>query len=492
MTPPRQRQLFLASLGLFILITLWHVLALPVALSYDSRIYLLMADALFTPGFPGNFMPNIRTPGVAALFRLGFELFGRQPLGIVAINTLVASAGVLTLAFTVRRVAGNLGAAAALLLLAFCPLLISYEHFALSEAGTFAYLALITALLCWHPNTRRRIWLKALGLALLLAAGYQHRPPLVELAPLVAILFACWHWPQKGMHQRRRAFILLALQLVLIVVLPQLSVRAYAPYVDNAAMTNMSIRQGIVRQAVVPPGDPRLGEDNEAYSAVLEKTAAMTGLMSGIPIVDIGRFTGHMFQAPGVMFRNEDAATLKTLLNFALAYPERTAAGMGRTYLLFMGLKGNQTTNLNSQLVVLASIDRGHNEVGEGPPLDNEAIVHNFEQKAGPTPFSRLLWALVRPYRDLQLVAAFVLVFAFFAGLVLRHLPLVTLTAMPLAFWAMHAVIMASEDRYGFPAMPISLVVLCALPGLLYRVWRARVKAPAESRPPQPGRPETV
>ena len=100
---------------------------------------------------------------------MSFWLFGKQPLSAELVTSVAAISGILLLGATVRRIAGELAAAAAVASLAVFPTLVAYEHSVLTEAGTFFFIAAIVYLMVAGKDAGPS-WRNVAGLVAALAA----------------------------------------------------------------------------------------------------------------------------------------------------------------------------------------------------------------------------------------------------------------------------------------------------------------------------------
>ena len=283
-------RLYAVAVVAVVVFSVLQVAAVPLAVTYDGHIYLNMADVLFSSRFPHDWV-SFRTPlyPAAESGLLGLrEASGGGSPGQRALGTgRRAGLGV------VREAAGPRAGTLAMALTAPFPLLVAYEHFALTEVGTFALgwpgqRADLDAWRDWHR------WVKALGLALLLTAGYYYRQNTLAAAPLAALLYLFGVWKmghvgaldnneRTGRRKLAAARGTVLVQSVLVGVLPFVLAKPWDRYIDNVGLRGATLKQGILRQALLPPNHPCLGEHARAYAEAIEQSQTGGNFLCGIP-----------------------------------------------------------------------------------------------------------------------------------------------------------------------------------------------------------------
>lgn len=456
---PLLRGSLLAALGL----TLVHVLALPLVIPYDGHEYIDFAAVLFSDRFPRDWQPPIRTPGYPLALRAAFELFGRQPLAVVAVNAAFAAGMLGLVAAVTRRLAGDAAAAAAVMATALFPLSIAYQHHALTESGMALSLALATGCLLLPAATPRSGWRKAAALIAVLTAGYYHRQSMQFVLPAVAGLFAlsivCQpsdRW-RTGLRHPPYAAWLIGLQTLAVVLVPVGLARLWEPYAPSKNIRSYMIKQGIVRQAIIPPGDPLLGDAAADYAAAVAEGWQESSLISGISPVRIGELAEPLYP-------RLDPPTA-TLARLAVTHPGRYLAGVGRTLLLYAGYPVIQSTNWSAEHAAFGpALAGGHNQIDDGLIRLDSGTRRAFSEPAAPSLVSATLWRLA-PVFDHGIVplGTVALVGLLILGLWQRDIGLVIVAAVPLAYLAGHAAMLAAEDRYAFPAQPFAVAAIAAV-----------------------------
>lgn len=444
------------------LVTCLHAVALPLAIPYDGHEYIDFADVLFSGRFPRDWQPPIRTPGYPLLLKTAFGLIGHQPLAVVALNVALAWCLLLMIAHGVRAIAGGMAAGWAVLAVACFPLSVAYQHHALTETGVATFLTATAAVLIMPATTARAGWIKAIALVATLTAGYSLRQSLQFVFPAAALLFplSLVHRPGDPWQSafRRPPFggWLIAAQTAVVAILPVAASLLWEPYLDSKGIRDYMLKQGILRQAMVPVDDPLVEPDADGYAAAVEQAWQADRLVSGIEVVEIGRLAGQLYP-------QLDPAG-PTFLRLATHHPTRFAAGAGRTLLLFIGWPAAQSTNESAEHAAFGpAIGQTGNRIDAGPPALDARTRAAFSQQTATSPVAAALWRLAPVYDHGFVPAGFLSLLAVgLAGLAGRDLRLVVVAAVPLAYLLAHAALLASEDRYAFPAQPLFVATLAA------------------------------
>lgn len=444
------------------LVTCLHFAALPLVIPYDGHEYIDFADVLLSSRFPRDWQPPIRTPGYPLLLKAAFGLVGRQPLAVVAVNIALAWGLLLLIAHGVRVIAGGTAAGWAVVAVACFPLSVAYQHHVLTEIGVATLLAAATAVLIMPAGTARAGWLKALALAATLTSGYFLRQSLQFVFPVAALLF-----PLSLVHRPSDPWRVvfgrlpsggwrIAAQTAVVAILPVAVSFLWEPYLDSRGIRDYMLKQGVLRQALLPVGDPLVEPASDAYAAAVAQAWQADRLVSGIEATEVGRLAGPLYP------RLDPAGP--TYLRLATHHPTRFAAGFGRTLLLFVGWPAAQSTNKSAEHAAFGpTLGQAGNRIDPGPPMLDASTRAAFEQTTAMSPVAAVLWWLAPVYDRGFVPAGFLTLVGFgLAGLVARDLRLVSVAALPLAYLLAHAALLASEDRYAFPAQPLFLASLAA------------------------------
>jgi len=466
-------------LRLSLLFWIAHVLSLPIAISYDGYIYLDLADVIGSARFPQDWHPG-RTPLYPLALKAAFAVLGKGPLAAIAVSSLFGLGATMLLTFATRRLVGPLWAALVLIILTFYPTFVAFQHFVLTETGTAFFLALLLYLLLWLPHSAGAAWAKTAGLVATLAVGYYWRPAILSTAPFVAILhgiglyrvqlsgkeaYQPLGWASKG----RIAF--LGAHLLLVAVVPSLLAKPWAKFGKDTAMMDVTLRQGIIRQALLPPEHPYVGQHRQAYERAIQESYASGNLYSGLRADLHGAMCDRIF--PGV----SPLSPRQLFFELIRTYPLRYLAGVSRTMALYAGAMALQSENRISREMILSPGWRGA-KLGDGPPRIMAKIKEDFQQQTSDGFVLHLLHWLAPIYDAYTIYASLAVFVGLLVGLWLREAPIITLALVPLSFVLPAALVLASIDRYAFPAYPAAFVGGVTVPVLLYRHFRRRSSAP--------------
>ena len=133
--------------------------------------------------------------------------------------------------------------------------------------------------------------------------------------------------------------------------------------------------------------------------------------------------------------------------------------------LLYVGYPPAENVNRNAEYWAFGpGLKLGQNHVSEGLAALDGVAIPQFVQRTGEGLLSKALW-LASPFFDYVLVpVGFVgLIGVGVLGLWRRDLSMTSVAVVPLAYLLAHAVMLASENRYAFPAQPMAVATSCAL-----------------------------
>ena len=74
----------------------------------------------------------------------------------------------------------------------------------------------------------------------------------------------------------------MALAAVLIIIAPLFISHLWDPFADRAGLAEITMRQGIIRQALLAPSDPVVGENKAAYISAVRESVSDGNFFSGI------------------------------------------------------------------------------------------------------------------------------------------------------------------------------------------------------------------
>jgi hypothetical protein len=477
-----RRRAYLAAIIFAIGFSLLHLISLPIGITYDGFHYLDMADVLGSARFPADWYWT-RTPLYPLSLKLSFWLLGHQALAVIFVNTALGLGTTLTLGRVARTLAGAWAGAAVLIVLTLYPTAVAYQHLALTETGTSFFLALLIAVSLWDTRTKKDCWKRTIALCLVLAAGYYWRQLLLQLALVAASLHVGRAWRSQRFISpliTRADLISWGLQAALIIVVPTGLSHLWDPYIDRTGLTEVSLSQGMVRQALFAPTDPIVGPKKDQYVQAIRDSLDNGSFFSGVraELMDVLLERGFLTWPQGSSAR-------AVFINAARLHPERYAAGVFRTIVLFAGVKARVNENLIFREHILSPTWTG-SKIGEGPPNLQAKIKGLYQQVTTSSAVGRLLSRLC-PLYDFSLVFANITtVLALLYAGITRRLKLVALTVFPVTYVAFYAVILASIDRFALPAYPATLTAMIVLPALCLNSINERRRALDKSREPQP------
>lgn len=435
--------------------TLLHILSLPLVVSYDGYLYYKLADILGTQQCAAEW-DYLRTPLFPLLLRLSFVLFGRQALAVIFLNCMLSFLGTCLLGMAVKNTGRPIAAGCAVLAISLYPGLVAYGHCLLSETGTFFFIALLIYLMLW--DAPRPVY-KTCSLVVALLLGYYYRPTFLYLAPLFAALSAWALWRNQRIHQIEfswRSW----LGIAAILIVPFLGAMPWSSKVEYKARQAQVYYYGAAKQALVDPADPALGPFAGEYvesihQSMYDGRLDVSGLANGREY--------RLVEQLDATYRGQSAP--KTFLKMVWRSPQRYAAGVVRSMLLFSGFPTMGNDNAIFTELAIRHVD-GATFIS-GPSNLQPTVENLFARKTAPSLASRLLKLLI-PVYNLALFFACLLTFAGLAmALWHREWIILVLTATPIAFFLFHALILMSVDRLVMPVYPVMLFNLVVLPGWL-------------------------
>jgi len=333
-----------AALAVAAGLTLYFTATLGLIISPDGQTYLHQAEILFTPAFYTDWVYwTIRTPLYPLLLKTAFALFGTNAYAAMSVQVLLGFLGGVLLAFLAHRFAGPVTAAIVLLLTALNPLLITYQHAILTEAGSFFFLA---ALLMALPREPRKKFRRHVALAAAIgAAAYYYRPAFLFIGFLFGFLVFLAAVLTRDPSTPWRTTLFRAITAFLVIgLVPMLASRpwvylgerakagAFGEPAGEESSTTQVVSAYLVKQAVLPRDAPELGAHATAYSETLDATVAEHG---GLPPHGL-----RWRDAKPLRPLDTEAEGLTLLAQSALRYPLRYTAAVARNMGLFLGLTG--------------------------------------------------------------------------------------------------------------------------------------------------------
>jgi hypothetical protein len=446
------RTIYFSAIVCAVFLCFLYLTSLSVGITFDGHLYIDLADMLGTSRFPAEWSRS-RTPLFPLALKFSFWLSGKQPLALVSVPSAAGLVGILVLGIIVKELAGYGAAAVSIVAVSLFPTLVSYERFVLTETGTFLFIAVMVLLSLRTPQDARSAWWKTLGLILVCSVGYYWRQNLLTLSYWLAFLHLVgWRFaqPEKFVLREHGAGLASTLaQCVLIVLVPNVAAQFWAPYSNNAALRDLMLQFGIVKQALPDPKDPLIGEDAQAYQSAIQSSQFQGHLYSGLR-ADLDNPLARK------IFSRYSGSCPALFVRLVRDYPGRYAAAVGRTALLFAGAKGLQDENEIFRDQILSPVFSGA-RIGDGREPVSSRDKELFAQKTQPSAVQAMLRFLVGLYDP-------VLRFGFLicaAGLVLSFVwldfRLFLFTATPFVYLLPYLVVLSSVDRYAFPVYPFVL-----------------------------------
>jgi hypothetical protein len=442
-----------------------HLISLPIGVTYDGFQYLDGADVLGTTRFPDEWYRN-RTPLYSLALKMSFGLFGRQAIAAMLVSTAMGLGTILLMGRAARLVAGGWSGAAVLVFLALFPTGVAYQHLILTETGTSFFIALLITVALIQPRSMRGAWKQAAMYGAVLAAGYYWRQMLLNLAPFAVSLWAMRNWTfirQAGVFSFS-SLSRIAVGAGLTILAPFFISHLWDPFADRAGLAEVTMRQSIIRQALLAPSDPVVGTNKDAYISAVRESLYEGNFFSGVrnDLFDplLARTFGNRPLGTG--------DTKHIFLRGVFHYPSRYLSGVARTALLFIGAKAKVNENRIFREQIL-SPDWPGAKLGDGPPNVESRIKQQFLQITTSSLVLQILWRLSHIYDFLLMVANVLAILAVPYTLLTRNYNGLALALFPVAYLTLHAILLTSIDRFAFPVYAVNLASLIILPVLVWQ-----------------------
>jgi hypothetical protein len=449
--------LYPAALWISLAIQIAHIISVPLLITFDGHWYIRLAEVLGTSRFAAEW-DYLRTPLYPALLKIAFLVFGQQALAVVLIQSALVSIGIWMLSRMLRRMGRPVESAIVLVVLSAYPTLVAYEHALLTEAGTFFFVAALAYILSL-PSRRPVLYVSAL--TGLISLGFYYRSSLVLLAPLAAVLYA-WaslrELSDSPTRKPRRAQIRIAWRALAIAFVPFLIAYPWQRNPKAQARNQVVIVYGLVKQAVIPPEDPRWGAAADRDRKAIEASS----IKGRLPVS--GLQNGHEYEMIGA-FHPGESTPQALLVQAVMSYPGRYFAGVGRNLLLFAGLGRFESDSAYYRTVIL----RSPGTAIEPAPQGFRSIDAQFAHAAGSS-LVRGFFVDAAPLYDFVIFLAFcATVGVLTIGLWRKDMTMIKLAALPLGFIVIQALVLSSQDRMVLPVYPLLLVNLVLLPDWLWQ-----------------------
>jgi hypothetical protein len=438
-------------------VTLSHIVTLPVVVTFDSEWYVRLSDVLGTPLYPAQW-DFLRTPIFPALLKFAFWLWGRQAVAVFALQSCLALSGIWFIARTLQKLGLPIQSALAVALLGCFPTLIAYQHLLLTEVGSFFFLALLISMLAW-PRSPSLGWAAALGAAV--GLGFYYRSSLIYLGPVLGAVYVLnglreeWKRPGRALFSH---FVRISLpQFLAIAALP--FILAY-PWQRNPKVAERNgysvLLFGLLTQAVIPVDDPILGPVAPVYAHAIQDSQANGALPNQ------GLTNGRQYAVLAPLARYASSAG-SIFLRTVAEHPDRYLGAVERNLILFSGFDGSHYDNAMYRQIVLSA---NASQIDPGPP-SLPALGDSFKRTTAPSFTAAALEAIAPVYDRLVELGLLATVAGFLLGLWRWDSTILAFTAPTLAFIAMHALLLMSQDRMILPAQPFLLISLILLPAWL-------------------------
>jgi hypothetical protein len=458
--------LYRCAIAFAICIYIAHILALPVGITYDGHQYIDMADVLFSPRFPHDWF-RARTPLFPLALKFTFWFLGKQPLAIIFVCSGAALAGILVCAWLAKKWLGLVPAAIAVILLSLDPSIAAFGHLALTETGTFALFSFTVAVLLLFRSDGKHLWTKAVALGAVIGLGYYWRQNLISLAWPCGIMLATTALKSElasPAARNGRLYLTSKIAAVVLIVglLPSLIALPFKPLTDDSALVDVAIRDGIIKQALLPPDDPLIRPYKDEYLADIEQSKHHGHLYSGLHVAYMNSLVSKVFSQPQIMSHRQ------LLWVLARKYPLRYLQCWWRTLLLFFGVHGSED-EIEIYRGQILSLTATGSKIHDGPEPIHTALKAAFEQRTTTSFILRLYARLTRFYDPLVTAGFAVLCAGLFASLWVRDWKLFAFCFLPIVYLIPMSLTLISVDRYGLPVHPIALLALVAVPAALLR-----------------------
>lgn len=443
-----------------------HVISLPVLVTYDSAGYIDLSSVLFSNRFPGDWTA-LRAPLFPFALKVSFYAFGFQPLAAILVPASLALVGSVVLASAIRRTVGPVAAGLCFLLLSFYPTFITYQHSVLTETGSFLFIAAACALTVpASPESPRWVWLQAAAIVTTIIVGFYWRQPILYIAVPVALLHAVSIQPSAS----RDALTLLLrdIRVAAIIVIPMLASLPLDRIASSTVLRDLTLKEGLIRQALIPPEDPFVAPCRERYLSAIRNATRNGNFYSGIKWIDLEKLFREMYVTPLPQKGGRLFAAV------AARHPVRYFSAFCRSVLFFAGMPGVESDNRDFRDLVLSKT-LGGSKINQGPPGIRLAIRERFAQTTTTdSGVLKMLRALVIPYDALIPVGSLMTLLGLVASCVIRSRALASFCLIPICFLAIHAASLVTIDRLMMPIYPILLTNVLVIPILVYKELEER------------------
>jgi len=457
---------YAAAVSLVLGFWLAHVVSLRLLITYDGLGYIDLSDVLGSSRFPADWNVT-RTPLFPLSLKIAFLMFGRQALTAILVPALYALGGTLLLGASVKRLAGPLAAAVVILAVSAFPTLVAYEHCVLTETGSLFFISLALYTLLWTP---RRLWHRTAALALALAAAYYWRQNILSLAPVIALVHVLTagnefqQAPRGAWWNRILSAWPLAANGFVVLFVPLLLTAFWAPYLHSSELRDTTLKQGMLRQALLPPEHPLVGKYRDDYYLAIRASLYHGNFISGM------RWNLMSELGDKIWGNSPPKQVPRLFLDLIAQNPGRYINAFDRTMAFYAGMNGVESDNRIYRDTVLSGAFAGAG-ISSGPEPLRSLIAHDFEQRTTPSLVMRFIRGLIPIYEPLLIFANIVTALGLVFAVAQRDWRLMAFCAIPCVYALGYAVMLVSLDRFVVPVYPLSLANLVLLPIAVHRRW---------------------
>jgi hypothetical protein len=428
---------------------------LKTVLTSDSQQYIWLSELIFKENWTSNW-DFLRTPLYPLAIKIFSAVLGKGVLALDLINVTLSSAGIILLAsmFWPHRLAV---AAISCLGIIFSDQL-TYENMALTEIGTFFFIALTTRILLAERHILNHPFLMACLLGLAITIGYYWRPTILYLSLPAAFFFLCLLIRNQNLSR-----VGIALSLALVLAIPSLASIPWRSQLKKGDRTGDMYLFGAISQAAIPETIPGLDENflKDYRHGISEAKNNFWGLeVAGLNDSHVYPLL-HRIRPLTKMTGKE--IFIYSVKNNTLQY----AAGVLRTTAFYFGFLPKENENKLFAGWVGGLTERSPSVLRAPTYVNQQENIKVFDNQPSHFLIRGLFKIGIPAFAALVLLANIMLLIALPAAIKLRNYQLLVLSVIPLYWYAIHAVILQSINRQAFPCY---LIVMAAAIKLLLLV----------------------
>ena len=455
-----------AALGFSFVFHIWHLMVLPILMTWDGIDYISLSKLFKHADFFENWR-YYRTFGYPLFLSASFGLFGHNPIAAQLPNMLYGFGGIALIWLALFRLGRPVAAALCTIVLTFYPVLVTFEHAVLTEMGSFFFLSASVFVLV---SAFRRWWIKPCVLAVLFTIAFYHRMTLIYIAPaamLICIIQLWGRWrsntiaPQAPYRTVRIAAVAFgSLAIPMLAAYPfnrQLYSTGVRSYADNMTV------YGLIKQVVIPPQDMPPGGNRDMYEkAIAGNTHGGRLDWGGLPQVYMLTIQNPT-NDPGL------ESPLYSFVRLVLKYPGRYLSGIFRSLIYFAGARSAEDEIGAFAGAVILNASAGSRLSG----VEHEEFEEARQLYSRPGSDSIVASGLgfcLKPYRLLLPLGFAISILGLGLALWRRDALLLSFCAMPLTLVAFHVLMLITIGRYVAPAYPLLLANLFIVPSFYLSV----------------------